>query len=123
MDSYIFDRIGGRPTLHAAANLLAEKVTNHKELYQFFRDGHHLHHKLEEFFLLVLKAPTNMTEERVVKTHQKFLRNGLNEEHFKVWLQLLHETFEELSIPDVFTHEAEANVDELTDVILKTKEC
>lgn len=122
MDSYIFDRIGGRPTLHAAANLLAEKVTNHKELYQFFKDGHHLHQKLEEFFLLVLKAPSNMTEERVVKTHQRFIRHGLSEEHFKVWLQLLQETFEELAIPDVFAHEAEANVEEMTEKILETKE-
>jgi len=122
MDSYIFDRIGGRPTLHAAANLLAEKVTNHKELYQFFKDSHHLHQKLEEFFLLVLKAPTDMTEEKVINTHQRFIKDGLNEEHFKVWLALLHETLDELSIPDVFAHEAEVNAEGLTNIILKGEE-
>ena len=103
MDLSLFNRFGGEATVHAAVNLLLEKLHGAPELYTYFRNvdikGQQV--KLASFFTIIMqgKAEADYAPQVLREKHAPLVAQGLDDKDYDLFIKLMEETLVQLKVP------------------------
>ncbi|MCA9682560.1 MAG: group 1 truncated hemoglobin [Myxococcales bacterium] len=102
MTEALFQRLGGRGTVTAAAGLLYQKVMADERLAPFFADiDLPAQIKKQTAFMTMAFAGPHDYDGRDLRTaHASLVARGLNDAHFAAILEHLGATLRELGVPD-----------------------
>lgn len=100
MADTLFDMIGGRLTINAAVDLFYKKVLADESLRPFFRRAgvEHLRARQSMFVSMLLGGKTIYTGKDIRAAHNQAREMGMNESHFKMFLNHFRAALEEVGV-------------------------
>lgn len=120
MSQSLFEQIGGEPAMDAAVDLFYKKVLADERINHFF-DGVDMKRqaRMQKAFLTYAFGGANSFQGKALRaSHDRLVKQGLNDSHFDAVLENLGSTLEELGVADDLIKQAADIANSVRDDVL-----
>ena len=113
MAQSLFERLGGAPSMNAAAEQLYKNIMVDDRINQFFQniDMDHQTRKMAEFMTFAFGGAPNWAGKTLKDAHAGLVKNGLNDDHFDAVVENVKKTLDDLGVPADLAGEVTAIVE------------